>query len=441
MRERSAPRLGAGVHKSGGFCGEREAVRWDILFPRGRRGALVRWCCVGVAAAVAVGGVILWLALRGSPADGGPADGGDPSHGVGGLPETTGSPADTLSPADTDESASSEEETEAEGTEAETTPAPPVEEDTAVPAETTPAEDGETDAAPAETSADPSEGTDPPPAETDTTPEPPSETEEETRPIPEGCYPVIPEDVSETERGVGYLVGEVTNLPAALPREDLWSGDTLPAVLLVHTHPFEGYGDGKAWYDPASGGFARTESVYDPDGVVALGAALARELRAMGVTVMHLRIAVTAEDTAAEIYERTCSAVASYLTLYPDIGLVLDLRRSAELTGEGGILRTMGKLAGDTCAQVRISVNGNRPEDALGRDLTAALALRESLWQTSPTISRPVWVKAGDGVAGERSGVCALTLELGSAGNTYAEAARLITPLAEAVGSLLGGGG
>ena len=69
------------------------------------------------------------------------------------------------------------------------------------------------------------------------------------------------------------------------------------------------------------------------------------------------------------------------------------------------------------------------------------MTLRETLWETAPTISRPVWVKSGSGLAGESATVCTLTLELGSAGNTYAEAARLTDPLASAVSRLVGAEG
>jgi stage II sporulation protein P len=245
--------------------------------------------------------------------------------------------------------------------------------------------------------------------------------------------------MSLTEHGAGYVQGAVEGLPPALPREELWTGEGMPTVLIIHTHPFEGYGDGKPWYDPAAGSLAVTDSPYDPEGVVALGAALSRSLREAGVTVIHLRVAVSESDSAADVYGRTEAAVRSYCSMYPDIGLVIDLRRSAEMTEAGGILRTAGELDGEACAQLRISVNGGRGEGAVERDLAAALALREALWQVSPTISRPVRVKSGSGIAGVAEGVCQLTLELGAAGNPYPEAQRLVAPLAAALGNVLDG--
>ena len=267
---------------------------------------------------------------------------------------------------------------------------------------------------------------------------PPDDPSEETAPlIPEGCYPIVSLDMSEQERGVGHITGNPEDIPARLPSGWLWGTDVPPTVLIVNTHPYEGYGDGSAWYDPTEGGLAVTDTPNATDGTVALGAALTRALRDRGVTVIHLRIAVSVEDTAAEIYDRTETMIRHYCRLYPDIGLVLNLRRSAELTQDGGILRTAGSYQGQPCAQARISVSGGRSKTATGRDLAVALALREGLWNLDPSISRPVWVKSGGGLVPDLTDVCVLTLEAGSAGNTYAESKRLAEPLAAVLDELL----
>jgi stage II sporulation protein P len=354
------------------------------------------------------------------------------------------------SPEDTDgEETSAPSETPSEGDpaesifESEVLPNTPGESDDALPSETEePTDGGVTNGDGGETR--PTDETVDTDADTDADTEEERDTAEESdlpalRPVPEGCYPIEPLDMSLTEHGAGYVQGALEGLPPALPREDLWTGEGMPTVLIIHTHPFEGYGDGKPWYDPAAGSLAVTDSPYDPEGVVALGAALSRSLREAGVTVIHLRVAVSESDSAADVYNRTEAAVRSYCSMYPDIGLVIDLRRSAEMTEAGGILRTAGELDGEACAQLRISVNGGRGEGAVERDLAAALALREALWQVSPTISRPVRVKSGSGIAGVAEGVCQLTLELGAAGNPYPEAQRLVAPLATALGNVLNG--
>ena len=283
-----------------------------------------------------------------------------------------------------------------------------------------------------------------PPLEPDTLPSPetdaPVEREEPT--VPEGCYPVVTADMSREDLGAGYVDRDL-GVPSDFlpdvgrPTGNLWSTNGPPTVLIVNTHPYEGYSEGLDWYDPTAGGLAQTDTPSDAKGTVALGAALARSLRGMGVTVIHLRIAVSSEDAASDIYDRTETVIRSYCRLYPDIGLILDLRRSAELTADGGILRTAGSLGGQPCAQLRISVSGGRSPSAAGGDLAVALALRGGLWDVAPTASRPVRVKAGAGLAGDLDGVRILTLDAGSAGNTYAEAARLAAPLAAVLSGLI----
>lgn len=261
-------------------------------------------------------------------------------------------------------------------------------------------------------------------------------TESETiSPIPGGCYPIISLDGSERDRGAGYITGNTAAIPERLPVGDLW--DVPPTVLILHTHPYEGYSDGDPWYDPTEGGLAVTDTPNEVDGTVALGATLTRVLRNYGWTVIHLRIAVSAEDTASDIYTRTETVLRYYCKLYPDIGLVLNLRRSAELTPEGGVLRTEGSFGGESCAQVRVAVNGGRSKAAVGRDLAVALAWRGGLWDLEPSLSRPVWVKNQGGLISDLSDVCVLTLEMGAAGNTYAESKRLVEPLAAVLDELV----
>lgn len=276
------------------------------------------------------------------------------------------------------------------------------------------------------------------PTESPTEPATESSTEPVTEPVPvpDGCFPIISADLSEPLRGAGYIHNEGATLPTALPADSPWQVNT-PAVLIVNTHPYEGYHDGSPWYDPTQGGLAQTDSPNAPDGVVALGVALTRALRDRGVTVIHLRIPTTPEESSANLYDRTEAMIRYYCRLYPDIGLVLDLRRSAELTETGEILRTEGTVNGVPTAQLRITVNGGREPRALGHDLTVALALRESLWEESPALSRPVRVKSGSGLVSDLTELRVLTLETGSAGNTYAEAARLVPPLARALEQIL----
>lgn len=352
-------------------------------------------------------------------------------------PDTpTEEPTDATDPTDPEADTVPEEPTSSPESGEDPSDTLPPERETAASADTEPTDtvpwtDPDTESEPPiEVTAPPAVVTEPP--ETDPSTAPP-ETEP---PVPDGCVPIISQDLSHPERGAGYMENAGVNLPATLPTDSPWKTPG-PAVLLINTHPYEGYSDGAAWYDPTVGGLALTDTPNAPDGVVALGSALARRLRELGVTVIHLRLATTAEESAADLYDRTEAAVRYYCRLYPDIGLVIDLRRSAEMTSEGGILRTEGSNGQAPCAQLRLSVSGGRGAAALGYDLAVALALRQELWETSSSLSRPVRVKSGGGMVSDLSDVRVLSVEIGAAGNTFAEAKSALEPLGRSIATIL----
>ena len=339
-----------------------------------------------------------------------PADTSEPTESM--LPDETESPTESLEVTEM----TAEENGPASGTE-----------DGSID-ETPPMQDSETTAEPVTTAPD-SETTAEP---VTTTPDSETIPEESAPPIPDGCLSFVYWDKSESNLGAGYIQNDGLTLPETLPTDSPWKIGT-PTVLIINTRPYEGYGGGESWYDPTAGSLALTNTPNAPDGVVALGTALARALRERGITVIHLRVPVSEEDSTAAITKRTEEAIRYYSRLYPDISLVLDLRRSAELTADGNILATRGTYNGNLCAQLRITVSGGRSEETLGYDLAVATALRKSLWNTEPTLSRPVRVKSGTGIAGDLTDLRILTLEMGSAGNTYGEASMLVNPLCNAI--------
>lgn len=311
-----------------------------------------------------------------------------------------------------------------------------------------------------------------PETDTQTDHEIPTRTEDTTA-LPDPTDPVDPDtrimtrDMSESGRGAGYIWNDTDRDPYGLTPG--WTPTTAhPVVLIVTSHPFEGYcgGDG-------------TGTVSD------LAEALAEDLRARDVSVVLVNSALSGIQPGTsyrETYERTQALAKYYCRLYADIALVLDLRRSAEmteisgrtdLTGSGttrssttgsitgivtvGLLRTEGQLDGTPIAQLRLIVDAWREGVPVeeSTDLRFALALREKLFAVSPTVSRPVWWRARQGLiaadmsAADTSAVdtsaahagvpILLTAELGAAGNTYDEAARLIPLLGQAVAETVGG--
>ena len=393
----------------------RERIAWGHLFSEenGRTGRGIRsvWRICAAVCALALAAGIVWMmggsqgmrdTLRGFLPGGAPAV----------PPSPTGRPSEEIT--------SSEE--------------PPTEElthggESVTDRDTDPAED--CTEAPAEDSGEDAESVTEP--LTDAVTDAPTESVET---LPFGCVPIVSVDMSDVGAGADHVTVD-SGAPYLTPAEKIpFDGEEIPAVLLVHTHPLEGYSNGGAWYDPAAGGLALSPHPNAPDGVVALGVALTRYLREQGITVIHLRVPVEAGETSDALYGRVEAAVSDACSLYPQIWLILDLRRSAELTEAGEILRTAGFYQGD-CAQVGISVHGDRP--LAEEDLAVALALRRCLWGMETSLSRPVRVRDSEGIAPHLFEIPFLTLELGAAGNTYAEAEALLAPLGSAIARVLSG--
>ena len=399
-------------------------LRLDDLFPESSPLSRHRWRSVGLIAATAAvtAGLLLWLWGEGrirSPVGSG--------GGTGSIPTQTESMTDTTH---TDEPLTTTHETGEETDSTDSSPEP--NSDTTDSADSNEPTSSPVDTEAEDASANETALNDDSSDQAEITPPPDALPEESATPLPDGCFAYVSQDMSESALGVGYIQNGGHALPSSLPTDSPWVTEN-PAVLIVHTHPYEGYGGDSPWYDSTMGGLALTNTPNDPRGVVALGAELAKYLRGQGLTVIHLRLPVTEDESTSAIFARTEEAIRYYRSLYPNIGLVVDLRRTAELTGDGSILATKGVYNGAPCAQLRISVNGGRNENSLCYDLAVALSIRESLWNREQTLSRPTRVKSGAGLSGDLDDLRVLTLEMGSAGNTYDEARPLVEPLGDAI--------
>lgn len=257
-------------------------------------------------------------------------------------------------------------------------------------------------------------------------PTPGESATDEPEPAPDGS--VVRQDMSEYRRGALYVWNESTQTLPAAPTAWKSIGTAEPLVLLVCSHPFEAY------IEPSDGG------------VFELALSLAEALRAQGVQVLCIspeQLGLTTDSSVRECYTRTQAAVRYYCRLYGHISLVLDIRRSAE-TVDGATLAAVGWVEDAPVAQVRFVVDQLREDApaAPGSDLALALTLRQALFARAPALSRPVYVRATQGLLSEAPGVpladgipvpTFLTVELGASGNTFAEAARAVDFLGEAL--------
>ncbi len=251
--------------------------------------------------------------------------------------------------------------------------------------------------------------------------------------LPVQSAPILTADMSESHKGWDYLLRDGECRVPALPETVRFSEKA--TVLILHSHPYEAYGDGgdTAWHNGE--GWAvklPRDGRYADDGVVSLGEQLTLLLRLRGVRVIHAVLPADAPLSHMDTYEETKQMLSEMLSSYPQIAWVIDLRRGAEQTEDGCILRTHGVLDGTATAQLRIWVDSRNTSEAQGKDLRIALNLREHLFAGEPTLSRPVYLRRGEGLC-EGGETVMLTLEFGTAGNTFSEAARLLVPVADAI--------
>lgn len=116
--------------------------------------------------------------------------------------------------------------------------------------------------------------------------------------------------------------------------------DGSPMVLIYHTHTCEAY--------------AGVTSSDDPSlSVVAVGDAIAEELKAAGIGVIH---DTTIHDSPNYngCYDRSCATVQKNLTQYPSIQVTLDIHRDSMTTKNGIRYKPTAIINGKRAAQVMI---------------------------------------------------------------------------------------
>ncbi len=195
---------------------------------------------------------------------------------------------------------------------------------------------------------------------------------------------------------------------------------TEPRVLIVHTHGCECYMRYYAGYynhdDPT-----RTDN--RAENVTAVGAAIAGELRAQGIGVIH---DTTLHDSPAYTgaYARSEQTIRAYLERYPTIEAVMDIHRDAMMQADNTKLKPTVTVQGRKAAQVMAVVGGtdtpDRPNAYCEENLRLALAFHQAMEQAYPSIMRPVYVVDARYNQGLKAG--SMLLEIGTDANTLSEA-------------------
>ena len=206
-----------------------------------------------------------------------------------------------------------------------------------------------------------------------------------------------------------------------------------PQILIIHTHSSEAYTmDDFDVYTPSD--TTRTQDTkYN---VVRVGDALTDALRDYGLEVIHDR-SIYDYPSYTGSYTRAGEAIGQYLTKYPSIALVIDLHRDA--IGSGDVVyKTIAEDVDAPCAQTMFVVGtdaGGLEHPNWQQNLKLALYLQAAVHLQHPTLQRPV--KLVQERYNQQLTGGSLILEVGSNGNTLAEALRAIEFFAEAAGPAL----
>ena len=215
---------------------------------------------------------------------------------------------------------------------------------------------------------------------------------------------------------------------------DLDDGE--PAVLILHTHGCESYTKTAGQDYKESGSFRTRSTDYN---MVAVGRLLAQRLEAAGITVIH-DTQCHDDPSYDDAYAAARASAQAYLAQYPSIQLVLDLHRDAATYADGSQYATGVTVDGQRIAQLMLVMG----TDSTGlhypnwqENLSVALKLLVQLERIAPGITRTTTLRASR--YNQDLHPAMLLVEVGSAGNTLAQAQAAAEYLAQAIIALKDG--
>lgn len=249
--------------------------------------------------------------------------------------------------------------------------------------------------------------------------------------VPEGATPIVPKNtaiknnpVIETDRVIDIqeVMAAACQIPAAKGRI---------SVLIIHTHTGEGYNAENALYLEADDEeFAR--GADGSDGVVAVGAQIAKRLNEAGIGTIHCKTVFDGESNR-ESYRRAAEAIEAFRLAYPSLVCVIDVHRSATVDDAGNIVRSLAVFEGQSIAQTQL-ICGMGADLTSKTNLALAMTLGERMNQAFPDSCAAVICK--EQVLNQDCAPFCLTLEIGSSGNTPEEAMSAVGIVADALCTL-----
>lgn len=207
-----------------------------------------------------------------------------------------------------------------------------------------------------------------------------------------------------------------------------------PKVLVIHTHATEAYApNGAAFYDITASD--RNQNIRE--NVVSVGTTLCHTLEEKGIEVLH--------DTELHdypsfngSYAHALSAIESYLAEYPGIQVILDIHRDSIIYDDNTKAKPLTQINGKNAAQLMFVVGTDEKglyHPNWRENIKSAIHFQNAINQRYPTLMRHINLRQErfNGHTGKAS----MIIEVGSSGNSLAEATYAIQLAGECIADFL----
>jgi stage II sporulation protein P len=209
-----------------------------------------------------------------------------------------------------------------------------------------------------------------------------------------------------------------------------------PKVLIIHTHTTECYSpEGAVTYN--TGKSDRT--LDETSDMIAVGETVEAVFDKHDIPTIHDKT-VHDHPSFNGSYASSLKTIESYLKKYPSICIVLDLHRDAFVYENGSKAKFVTRIDGKNAAQLMfvVGTNGGGLDHPHWREnMKLALQLQNSIVQKYPSLMRGVNLRKERFNGHTTKG--SLIIEVGSSGNTLAEAKQGAALGAEEIAKFLNG--
>lgn len=299
-----------------------------------------------------------------------------------------------------------------------------------------PTEPGPTESTPTEPKPTEPKPTEPKPTEPKPTTPKPTEPKPTVPSLPDGAM-FTSEDTKYFSVTYSFDISSKPNIKKLLTQKLSWNliGNA-PTVLIVHSHGTEAYTKTADSQYQNHAAYRTTDDRYN---MISIGDELTRLLEAKGIQVIHDRTAHDYLDYD-NAYEKSRASIQDYLKKYPSIKVVLDLHRDAVQNSNGTQWATKATVNGKDAAQLMLVVGSNSSGQANPNwqtNLSFAEKLAVLMEKANPGMNRPVQVRYKR--YNQDLGPTSLIVEVGTAGNTHAQAMNAMPALADAIYALAKG--